>query len=295
MKKLFFIIALGSVTLLSADAQNDRNRAADQRYYEQRQRNQAADRQYYDQRARTQQYNQNQEYLKQRNLQYQQQQQQQQQQQKQQTLQHKKDVSFEFGKRPREATQEDYYIDTRKWGGGQGEYYDDNYSDQNINGKVDDIVGSGWFSKGFQNVSYDVNNGNVTIRGTVDSIENKNKIEDKIRKIDGVKSVTNDLKIAKENPSAYSESQLKDSEKKYPRDSAATLQDRQLNARIRDSLSNGWLWNSYETLVIRTDNGIVILSGVVDKPEEIQKVSDRLKEVEGVKAIKNQLDVKGHR
>ena len=103
------------------------------------------------------------------------------------------------------------------------------------------------------------------------------------------------MKIAKESSSAYSESELRDSEKKYPRDSATTLQDRQLNARIRDQLSNGWLWDSYETLVIRTDNGIVILSGVVDKPEEVQRVSDRLKEVEGVKAIKNQLDVKDRR
>lgn len=292
MKKLLFIIALGSVTLLSADAQNDRNRVSDNRYYEQKQRNQAADRQYYDQRQRTMQNNQNQDYLKQRNQQYQQQQQQ----QTQQTLQHKKDVSFEIGKRPREAsTQDNYYIDSKEWGGGQGDYYDDNYSDRDINGKVDDVVGSGWFSKGFENVSYDVNNGNVTIRGSVDTIENKNKIEDKIRNIDGVKSVTNDLKIRKENSSAYSESQLQSSEKKFPRDSATTIQDRELNARIRDKLSNGWLWDSYETLVIKTDNGIVILSGMVDKPEDVQKVTDRLKEVEGVKSIKNQLTVKDRR
>ncbi len=72
---------------------------------------------------------------------------------------------------------------------------------------------------------------------------------------------------------------------------ASNPQDRQLNARIRDKLSNGWFSKGYETLVIRTTNGVVIIGGTVDKPEDIQKIIDQIKDIEGVRSVNNNLKV----
>jgi osmotically-inducible protein OsmY len=165
-------------------------------------------------------------------------------------------------------------------------------SDQELNKNIQDTLSSGWFSKGFQNVSFDVNNGNVNLRGSVDTIENKNKVEDSVKKIEGVKQVNNQITIAKEGPNAYSDTQLQDSEKKYPRDFASSPQDRQLNAKIRDKLSNGWFSKGNETLVLRTTNGVVSISGTVDKFDDIQKLDDQLKDINGVRSFNNQLTVK---
>lgn len=164
-------------------------------------------------------------------------------------------------------------------------------SNQEINKKIEDTLSGGWFSKGFQNVSFDVNNGNVNLRGSVDSLENKNKIEDSVRKIDGVRQVNNQITIAKEDANSYSDSDSQNYQKKYSQDFASTSQDRELNAKIRDKLS-GWFSKGYDKLVIRTTNGVVVISGTVDKPEDVQKINDQIKNIEGVRTVNNQLTVK---
>ncbi len=96
----------------------------------------------------------------------------------------------------------------------------------------------------------------------------------------------------KDNSETYSESQLQSSEKKYPQDFASNPQDRQLNAKIRDKLNNGWFSKGYQTLVIRTTNGVVVISGTVDKFEDIQKINDQIRDIDGVRSVNNQLTVK---
>jgi len=102
---------------------------------------------------------------------------------------------------------------------------------------------------------------------------------------------TSDTADTKKN--TYSESQLKESEKKYPQDSAASFQDRQLNAKIRDKLSGGLFSKDYDKkIVLKTANGMVLITGTVDKDDDIQKVTDKVKDIEGVKSVDNQLSVK---
>lgn len=72
-------------------------------------------------------------------------------------------------------------------------------SDQDIKAKIQDSLNGGWFAQGFNNVSFEINNGNVTLRGTVDSMDNKNKIEENVKKMDGVKQVNNQITVAKDN------------------------------------------------------------------------------------------------
>lgn len=165
-------------------------------------------------------------------------------------------------------------------------------SDQEIKQEIHDSIGSGWFSKGYENVLFDVQNGFVTLRGTVDSHESSRKVEDSVKKIEGVRQVNNQIAISKQGLTAYSDSQLNDYEKKFPQDAAFDKQDRQINAKIRDKVISKWFSNGNKKLALKTANGVVIITGTVDSSEDVQKVSDLIKEIEGVKSVNNQLTPK---
>ena len=213
-----------------------------------------------------------------------------------------------------------YYQDQQKYQGNRSPNYsqdrNSNYSgyqnsgmkvisDQELRDKIRDAISSGWFSKGYQDVYFVVSNGNVTLRGSVEKVDDRKNVEDAVRKIEGVRSLENQIVTVKSEANrnastetnrnvnadrnAYTDAQLLDSEKKYPQDSAATRDDRQLNARIRDKVSNGWFSQNYKALILRTNNGIVILSGNVDSREDVQKLLDQIKEIEGVRSVNVQL------
>lgn len=84
---------------------------------------------------------------------------------------------------------------------------------------------------------------------------------------------------------AYTDAQLQQMNKKYPQDYASTDEDRQLNAYIRDQLSGGL----YDSVVIKTTNGIVVISGNLDKPEDVQKINDLLINIPGARTINMQV------
>lgn len=169
-------------------------------------------------------------------------------------------------------------------------------SDQDIMQKIQDKIGSGWFSKGYQGVNYDVRNGTVTLRGSVETPEDKSKVEDSVRKINGVRQVFN-LIIIRPAQSASSDYRSRDSyttssDKNFPNDFASTQQDRDLNNKIRSKLSGTWFGKSYDTLVLRTNNGFVVISGFVEKPEDLQKINERLKDIQGIRSLNNQVQVR---
>lgn len=170
-------------------------------------------------------------------------------------------------------------------------------SDQELIQKVRAALKSGWFSKGYEGLTVNIHNGQVVISGQVESIEDKNKILEKIKEINGVKRVTANIGIlgAKTNGDrANSESRSKAEElrNKYPKDRAATPADRDLQAKVRDKISGGWFGKENETIVLVTENGIVTISGTVDRVEDIDNYNKKIKEVDGVKEIRNNLKLK---
>ncbi len=280
MKKIFALIALGSVSMVSADQYSQpygyQSNGCPSCYnggenYQDQQNNA------YYQKGRDN------EYQGQQQSQYQRNNQPNYQQQPHRNQPYNQNQQNDQNNQPYYQDQQKGYDNNRGYG---------NSSDQEIDKKIRDTLSSGWFSKGFQDVDFKVNNGNVLLTGSVNTLENKNKVEDSVKKIDGVRQVNNQITIVKESTGNYSDSQLQNSEKKYPQDFASNPQDRQLNATIRDKLGSGWFSKGYETLVIRTTNGVVVVSGTVDKAEDIQKISDQIKDVEGVKSVNNQLSVR---
>lgn len=178
------------------------------------------------------------------------------------------------------------------------DYYDKNnqknVSDQELQKKVRDSLSS-WFSNDYKNVSADVNNGNVTLRGSVNTNDDRKKIEDKIRKIDGVRQINNQITVAESKTAwndsynyADNDSKMRENEQKYPNDYAATDADRMLNSKIRDKISNTW-FGGYDTIILKTTNGVVIITGKVDSFDDIKKINEKIKGVDGVKTVNNQV------
>jgi osmotically-inducible protein OsmY len=85
---------------------------------------------------------------------------------------------------------------------------------------------------------------------------------------------------------------VKNTENKYPQDAAATQEDRLLNAKIREKLNSGWFSKGFDAIVLRTSNGIVLITGTVDKMDDVKKVHEQVKNVDGVREVNNQLTVK---
>jgi len=158
-----------------------------------------------------------------------------------------------------------------------------NPSDHKIAKKINDAL-TGWFSSAYKDITYEVNDGVVTLSGTVEKLDEKRKAEDDVRKIDGVKEIHNKIQVV--NNKEDSKSRKED--KKYSQDYAATESDKKINAKIRDKLKGGWFSKGYEELVIKTDNGDVVIIGAVEKYDDIKKINDKLKDIEGVKSIENQ-------
>lgn len=170
-------------------------------------------------------------------------------------------------------------------------------SDEDIRNDIQKKLDGGWFSKGYKGVTFDVRNGNVTLRGNVETQEDKNKIEDTVRDIKGVMNVRNEImvtgKMTTDNDSNNSWYTISDNTSTKPmmssQDSAATDSDRMINDKIRNKLRGGWFSKAYDNVTVRTVNGNVTVEGTVEKRDDIQKVTDEIRKVDGVKNVNNRL------
>lgn len=175
--------------------------------------------------------------------------------------------------------------------------WDNGVADEEINRKVKEALGAGWLTKGYPEVNSEVRMGIVTLRGTVDTIENKTKADEAVRKIAGVRGVNNQIAVDPnylkngEPKDTYSKD-VKTTENKYAQDAAATAEDKVLNAKIREKLASGWFSKGFDAIILRTSNGVVLITGAVDSNDDVQKVHEQVKNVDGVREVNNQLTIK---
>lgn len=69
-------------------------------------------------------------------------------------------------------------------------------SDRLLNSKIRDKI-SGWFSDKYKNITLNTSNGIVTITGYVESQDDLKKLVDEVQKVNGVKSVNNQVQVKK--------------------------------------------------------------------------------------------------
>lgn len=183
---------------------------------------------------------------------------------------------------------------------------ENNQSDEELTKKIQDKIGPGWFSRGYEGVNVQVNNGNVTLTGSVKSWDEKEKLDKEVRDMDGVRNLNSQVTIQEDNSHDNRENRgylsdskgyssdnkgyySKDRDNKFPQDTYASPMDEQLNKKIRDKVSRGWLWNSYKDVTLNTNNGIVTLEGSVGSPSDQEKLIGEIQKVDGVKSVRSNL------
>jgi osmotically-inducible protein OsmY len=164
-------------------------------------------------------------------------------------------------------------------------------SDSDLTKTIRDNIGSGWFTKGYESVNVQVLNGAVTLTGTVDSQSDKEKLDKEVRDTKGVRSVNSQVTVLdRDRDSSYRDGDT--SKDKFSQDKGTTPADQQLNKKIRDNVSKGYVWDSYEAVILNTSNGAVVLEGSIKNLDQQQKLIDEIQKVEGVKTVKSNLRVK---
>jgi len=78
---------------------------------------------------------------------------------------------------------------------------------------------------------------------------------------------------------------------KYPQDRFQTGNDKEINKKIRDKIT-GWFTDSYKNIQLNTANGVVTIEGFVETFSDKNKLNDELKNVDGVRSVNNNVQVK---
>jgi hyperosmotically inducible protein len=122
-----------------------------------------------------------------------------------------------------------------------------------------------------RDVSVETMNREVFLRGKVESQEAKSAAAEVTRGIDGVKNVKNDLQVV--TPSARK---------------AVTADDKAITRSVESRFSRD---PDLKKIDVRTDAGVVVLSGRVSNITTSARASETAHKVEGVKAVRNELRV----
>ncbi|MBA3602526.1 MAG: BON domain-containing protein [Parachlamydiaceae bacterium] len=159
-------------------------------------------------------------------------------------------------------------------------------SDQELTKRIYGKIGSGMFLSGYDGVKADVRNGFVTLHGYVKTVNERQKVDNEVRGIEGVSGVTNKIEI-RENASTYS--QNRDS---YRVNDSGLSSDQELTKRIYDKIRSGLFLSGYDGVKVDVKNGLVTLHGYVKTVNDRQKVDNEVRGIEGVNGVSNKLEIR---
>jgi hyperosmotically inducible protein len=122
-----------------------------------------------------------------------------------------------------------------------------------------------------------VNDGNVTLTGVASSEAQKELTTEYAKDIDNVKSVKNDMTIAK-------------TPEKSDTTARETIDDASITAQVKSSLSSHRSTSAVHTKVTTTD-GVVTLSGIAKNAAEKSLVTKLVNDINGVNSVINNMTI----
>jgi len=122
-------------------------------------------------------------------------------------------------------------------------------------------------------IDVEVNRGVVQLNGFVDSAANRTAAGRVAQGVDGVKEVRNNLAI------------------RGTETVGKVVDDSVITAQVKTALFDDPVTKGHE-INVETQNGIVQLSGFVDSSEQRLKATSVARDIDGVKEVRNQIDVK---
>lgn len=139
-------------------------------------------------------------------------------------------------------------------------------------------------------IDVEVRNGVATLKGTVDSMVEKDLAEELALGVDNIQEVVNNLEVNPVPAEATRSADQQRDERNPDRDFMGKVEDANLTAKVKSQL----LWNTNThglDIAVDTHSGVVTLSGVVRSDQEAQLAEQIAKNTNEVKRVDNQLRI----
>src|SRR5215813_14499654 len=144
-------------------------------------------------------------------------------------------------------------------------------------------------------VNVDTLNGDVTLKGEVPTQDEKNAAEEVARKVEGVKSVSNQITV---NPAAAGSGVPSGNEMKQQAEKAVG----ELGEEVKKGAGKAFLLGEiktrlaaagYSNIEVGADQGVVTLKGEAPSDKDRIAVEAIVQKIEGVAKVNNQVTIKG--
>ena len=189
-------------------------------------------------------------------------------------------------------------------GNGHSYYYrnlsdtasDQTGSDKMLQQKVEDSLKNNYLKKNYSTVNARVYNGNVTLMGSVDSEQDRQDVENRIRSLKGVNNVNDQLQVGSSTQTSsndsYSRNETAEADS-YAADQTANVSDQDLQKQAEDTLKNNYVKKNYDAILISVSNGIITVTGIVDSDKDREEIRQRLQKLRGAKNVDDRTQVTG--
>jgi osmotically-inducible protein OsmY len=174
-------------------------------------------------------------------------------------------------------------------------------SDRQLSQRIREALKGGFLSKGFENVSFEVHDGSVTLRGSVNSDIDRRKIMERIQKIQGIKNINGRIEVINEEQKqnrtlSYDYNNARNNASQNmgtstQQRSQKQESDSQILDKIKNILKGGLFSKGYENITINVRNGNITLGGTVENESDKQKVIEMVQNLSGVREIDDQIRV----
>lgn len=145
-------------------------------------------------------------------------------------------------------------------------------SDRKIYEKIRDLLKGGTFSKSYDNVNFNVNNGHVIVTGTIQKESDRKDFVKKVENIDGVKDVENRIQVIEKDKSDVSDAKIEE--------------------KIKDILKGGMFSKAYQNVNAEVMNRNVVLTGSVSTEDDKRDLAKKIEKIDGVKVVENRIVVR---
>lgn len=163
-------------------------------------------------------------------------------------------------------------------------------TDRLLQSRIEDALRNNYLKKNFSLVAIRVFNGNVTLSGSVESEDDRQDIAARVRAIQGVRGINDQLTIGfagnvSESNRVYMDDTMSNT------DTSANLD---LQKQADDTLKNNFVRKNFDRVIVTvSSNGVVTVTGTVDSDRDRQEIRDRLLRIRGIKNINDRLQVAG--
>lgn len=135
-------------------------------------------------------------------------------------------------------------------------------------------------------ISVAVENGVATLTGSVESVVERDLAEELALGVEGIRKVNNELTLRPGAPAARSGQTISSTN----RDFMSRVNDANLTAKVKSQL----LWNNHTSglaISVKTQNGIVTLSGEVDSVDVAELAENIAENTDDVRSVENNIEV----